>query len=44
MDILPDHILDKIIQIPIPVNNIDDKIAWNFHLMENFFENGNLGK
>lgn len=29
-NILWDDIVDKINHIPIPVNNIDDKIAWKF--------------
>lgn len=29
-DILPNDILDKVIQIHIPVNNIDDRKAWRF--------------
>lgn len=29
-NILPDNIIDKLSVIPIPLNNIEDKIAWKF--------------
>lgn len=36
MEMLPNYIVDKIISIHIPINDIQDKVVWKFTSDEKF--------